>query len=489
MNTRCKFAIAALWICAVTGVCQAQLVFEQRDLFIGGQGGYHTYRIPAMAQTPDGTLYAFAEARKNSPGDSGDIDLVMRQSSDGGLTWSPMRLLFDDGNNTMGQPTPIVDRTTGSFVLLFCRNNREMFASHYDSKTEQFDEPANITSVVKSLDVPFSVSRMGAGPTAGVQTDDGRLVAPVWVNETIGVANEYRAGVLYSDDDGTTWKPGGVPEIPADIVGINESTVAILPDGTLYMTQRTNAGTPKRSFSTSDDNGKTWSTAKLLPEIDPDMTAIKAGLTTIEPKGKANVSGLLFSAPEGPGRNNMALWFSPDTEQWSRISQINDQGAGYSELIQLDDGVAGLLYENGRDAYYDRISFARLPINQETVATSNGVEGDINQDGTLDLEDVSLFIERWDGSARYVGGLNSYSHGDLNYDGRNNLHDVALFRDYLQRAGLAHPASLAQLVVPEPATAVFTLMSLQMLRQRCLRYRAGGELLKQSSHVCLLPNW
>src|SRR5690606_12387020 len=87
----------------------AEIVLESQVLFAGGEGGYHTYRIPAMALTPDGTLLAFAEARKNSAADHGDIDLVVRRSSDGGLTWSAMEVLLDDGNNTMGQPTPIVD--------------------------------------------------------------------------------------------------------------------------------------------------------------------------------------------------------------------------------------------------------------------------------------------------------------------------------------------------------------------------------------------
>src|SRR5581483_3190856 len=33
------------------------------DLFHAGEGGYHTYRIPALLVTPKGTLLAFCEGR------------------------------------------------------------------------------------------------------------------------------------------------------------------------------------------------------------------------------------------------------------------------------------------------------------------------------------------------------------------------------------------------------------------------------------------
>jgi sialidase-1 len=348
-------------------ICHAQLVSESQDLFIHGENGYHTYRIPAMVQAPDGTLYAFAEARKNSPGDSGDIDLVMRRSADNGETWLPMQLVFDDGDNTIGQPTPIVDRTNGQLLLIFCKNNREMFVSRYDADTRSFAAPVDITAVAMSLEVPFAVKRLGAGPTAGVQTNSGRLLAPVWINGGIGVASQYRVGTIYSDDAGKTWLPGGVPEVTAEIAGINESSIVVLSDGLLYMTQRTNSGVPNRSFSTSDDGGKTWTKAKLLPQIDSDMTAVKAGLTAVEARGVCDVSGLLLSAPEGPGRSNLAMWYSSDSEQWSHISRISSGPAGYSELIQLQDGLAGVLFERGQQQYSERLSFARMRIDSDTL--------------------------------------------------------------------------------------------------------------------------
>ena len=80
---------------------------EQFDLFVGGRDGYHTYRIPAMVVSAKGTVLAFCEARKNSPADYGDIDLVVKRSLDGGKTWGPMQMIWDVGEKTVGNPAPV----------------------------------------------------------------------------------------------------------------------------------------------------------------------------------------------------------------------------------------------------------------------------------------------------------------------------------------------------------------------------------------------
>ncbi|SVC32775.1 uncharacterized protein METZ01_LOCUS285629, partial [marine metagenome] len=44
---------------------------EQEELFVSGEGGYHTYRIPALAVTTEGIVLAFCEGRLDSSSDSG----------------------------------------------------------------------------------------------------------------------------------------------------------------------------------------------------------------------------------------------------------------------------------------------------------------------------------------------------------------------------------------------------------------------------------
>src|SRR5688572_4491882 len=95
---------------------------EQQEIFAAGQNGYHTYRIPSLIASKPGTLLAFCEGRKNSASDAGDIDVLMKRSTDNGKTWSEHRVLWDDGTNTCGNPCPVVDQETGTIWLLLTHN-------------------------------------------------------------------------------------------------------------------------------------------------------------------------------------------------------------------------------------------------------------------------------------------------------------------------------------------------------------------------------
>src|SRR6476619_5976474 len=63
------------------------------EVFVAGEGAYHTYRIPSAILTPKGTLLAFAEGRRAGAGDAGDIDLVLRRSHDGGHKWTAIQVI------------------------------------------------------------------------------------------------------------------------------------------------------------------------------------------------------------------------------------------------------------------------------------------------------------------------------------------------------------------------------------------------------------
>src|SRR6266403_3781917 len=73
----------------------------QVEVFRSGEGGYHTYRIPALITTAKGTLLAFCEGRKNSGSDTGNIDVLLRRSFDKGKTWSSVQTVADMGEDTI----------------------------------------------------------------------------------------------------------------------------------------------------------------------------------------------------------------------------------------------------------------------------------------------------------------------------------------------------------------------------------------------------
>ena len=95
----------------------ANAEIHQRDLFISGNDGYHTYRIPSILVTSKGTVLVFCEGRKNHRRDWGDIDLLVKRSEDHGMTFSSQSIIWDDANNTCGNPCVVQDQQTGIIFL------------------------------------------------------------------------------------------------------------------------------------------------------------------------------------------------------------------------------------------------------------------------------------------------------------------------------------------------------------------------------------
>ena len=122
IRTFIAWAIVALWAISISHPCVAQTKQTAQtdpvDVFVEGDAGYAGYRIPVIVRAADGALLAFAEARRNDKRDAGDIDLVMRRSTDGGRTWGPMTIVWDDGANTCGNPAPVVIGRKGEIVML-----------------------------------------------------------------------------------------------------------------------------------------------------------------------------------------------------------------------------------------------------------------------------------------------------------------------------------------------------------------------------------
>lgn len=157
-------------------------------LWNSGQEGHHTYRIPALAMTPKGTLLAFCEGHRESQKDSGSIHILLKRSRDGGATWSPPIQAMDFGRDTIGNPAPVVDRKTGTVWLLATGNNggdtesailartaagtRTVWASRSTDDGLTWSQPEDITSAVKQS----SWTWYATGPGAGIQLRSGRLM-------------------------------------------------------------------------------------------------------------------------------------------------------------------------------------------------------------------------------------------------------------------------------------------------------------------------
>ena len=350
--------IAAVFAVALTAAVDAA---DTTVVFRSGEGGYHTYRIPAIIATQKGTLLTFCEGRRNSSSDTGDIDLLVKRSRDGGRTWSDPITVADFGTDTIGNPAPVVDRRTGTIWLLLTRNpgdvtekqilagtarqNRTVWVSHSTDDGLTWAAPIEITSAVKQPGWTWYAT----GPGNGIQLRDGRLM--VACDHNRGDETQRFSHVIFSDDGGKTWKLGGSAGPQC-----NESTVAELPDGRLVLNMRSYAGKNRRAVSISSDRGATWSE----PVLDEALVepVCQASLLRV---GKGQT--LLFSNPADTKRQNMTVRLSPDGgKTWPASKPIWPGPAAYSNLIELQKGWIGVLYERGEKSPYETIVFEGLKL-------------------------------------------------------------------------------------------------------------------------------
>lgn len=79
----------------------------QKEIFKAGEDGYFCFRIPALIFTVKKTLLAFAEGRglqTQTCSDHGpDVRIVVKRSSDFGVTWSNLSVVHSEEGHTIGE--------------------------------------------------------------------------------------------------------------------------------------------------------------------------------------------------------------------------------------------------------------------------------------------------------------------------------------------------------------------------------------------------
>jgi sialidase-1 len=322
----------------------------QIDVYRAGEGGYQSYRIPSLIATKKGTLLAFCEGRKNSAADSGDIDLLLRRSFDGGKTWGPVQTIADIGTDTIGNPTPVLERRSGTIFLLMTRNpgnvterqtgdrDRTVWITRTTDDGATWSAPKEITSSVKLPGWTWYAT----GPGNGIQLRSGRLLIPC--DHNTGPADRY-SHVIYSDDRGETWKLGGIAEEKT-----NESAVVQLASGELLLNMRSYHGKNRRAVQRSRDGGATWGPLELDQElIEP---VCQASMITV-----GNL--VLFSNPAATTRTKMTVRASVDGGHMWKTSRLLWEGpAAYSSMAEMPKGQVGIPYELGSVRPYERITFS-----------------------------------------------------------------------------------------------------------------------------------
>lgn len=339
--------------------------YQSEKIFSAGEGGYHSFRIPSLVTAKDGTLIAICEGRVRSRHDFGDIDIVAKRSSDNGTTWGRLEKILHEGQATFGNPTAVVEETTGVLFLFISSNpakvgqfgdkpeiseddgfdkidewgERRLIIMRSGSNGKNWSKPNDMTELL----VPKQMTWDAVGPGNGIQIIEGphkgRLVVPAIGRNII------------SDDMGKSWSLQMLPS------GTSESTIVEVGDGTLIRNDRateTNKEFKRRMVSVQQANGK-WTPFKPAAELVDPVSHASLLRYTGDPERI-----IFLNAADGEKRSNMMMRLSYDGGKTWPVSRplvetrdpksikYRNHG-GYSAMTKTADRRIGILYEYNED--------------------------------------------------------------------------------------------------------------------------------------------
>jgi sialidase-1 len=359
-------------------------------VFTSGEEGHKSYRIPAIVNLPNGQLLAFCEGRVHGAGDFGDINIVMKRSTDGGKTWSALQEVVDYDSLQAGNPAPVVDTKDpahpGGRIFLFYNtgNNHEgevrkgkgLREVWYKTSTDHgatWSDAVNITAQVHRPQFPPAYSftedwRSYANtPGHAMQFETGTYAGRIFVaaNHSAGAPQprfrDYQAHGFYTDDHGKTFRLSENVSFP----GGNEAIATDISGNRLMMNIRNQQGDVRaRIVAISSNGGAKWDTAYFDRNL-PDPVC-QGTILTLERRKKGYVLAFC-NAADTAQRDNLTLRISTDDGRSWKRSYVVDRTPGtlkssktaYSDIVRISRKVVGVLYEKDN---YTSITFVPVKI-------------------------------------------------------------------------------------------------------------------------------
>lgn len=368
----------------------------------------HTFRIPGMATTNQGTLLAIYDVRRESARDlQGDIDIGLSRSTDGGNTWEPMRIVLDKGTwgglpqkfNGVSDACILVDRQSNTIYvaglwMYGVKNDQGQWVeglqetskdwNHqwrtkgsqpgFDVKqTAQFlltkstddgktwSEPVNLTQMCKQEDWWL----WAPAPGHGITLTDGTLVFPTQGRDNTG---EPFSNITYSRDKGKTWKTS--PK--AYNASTTENMAVELSDGSVMLNMRANKNrtdpgeTNGRAIAVTRNLGETWQVHPTSFRALPEPTCMASIHRHDYTAGGRRKSLLVFANPASrTARDHITVKVSfDDGMTWPEKNHLlldELKGRGYSCLTSVDEKTVGIIYESSQaDMVFQKIPLAEL---------------------------------------------------------------------------------------------------------------------------------
>ena len=377
-------------------------------LFESCQNDTIPYRIPAMAEFWDGSVYALTDYRHcGTDIGFGRVDIRGRRLK--GRKWGKEFVLIE-GTGAQGavdcgygDPALVADRCSKEIlVILVCGQT----IYWHPSTTRQ--NPNRIT-LMRSLDGGKSWTKeeitekiytlFDNAPDGCVQScfvTSGKI----FQSSIIKVGSHYRIyaaltarpngnRVLYSDDLGRAWNVlGALDQLPSPHG--DEAKCEELPDGRVVLSSRAYGGRYFNIYTYSDvasgkgEWGEAAPSGRRVKGCASLENACNGGLLIMPAVRNAdgkNVYVALQSVPFGPGRTNVGIYakelpedilsITPEVfaADWNMKYQVTDTWSAYSTMMLRRNGKVAFYYEeshDGMEKVYDMI-YTEIPL--ETITS------------------------------------------------------------------------------------------------------------------------
>ncbi len=370
------------------------LIFKQQTaLWTASQSKTKYYRIPTIINTADGGIAAFTDYRYDNTEDLGKptsghkIDVVMRKSSDNGLTWSAeTTVAAGDGSSdaAYGYGDPAVVRTNSGKLICLMAAGRNSYSTgmlhmgYIESKDNgvTWSRPKDIYSRIRRNGVTFQSLFTTAGK--GVTFSNGR-VAFAMNGKVGGTTNAY---ILYSDDEGSTWHVMPQPVF----TGGDESKLEIMNDNSLLLSVRRGSwnGIANRGYNRSlgDASGSDlsnwgtqgiWGNEMRANGCNADILYYNRSVadTSIGDHTRPDVILHTLTKDFSTYRRDLRLYMSFDQgATWKEAFKLQPGYAAYSSMQKLANGDLAIIYEDGSIGNQDKMDcFAinYIVISSETL--------------------------------------------------------------------------------------------------------------------------
>ena len=365
------------------------------------------YRIPAIAQFPDGRIIALTDYRIcRSDIGFGRVDLRYRISSTDGRRWGDEHILIEGTGIEgavdcgFGDPAVVIDRESGDVLVIAVCGNTIYW---HDSTTRQ---NPNRVALLRSKDACMTWEPWKEITEDVYSLFDGSLHGPIqscfvtsgkiFQSRSIKAGSHYRIyaalcarpngnRVLYSDDFGENWNVlGGRDALP--VMNGDEAKCEELPDGSVVLSSRIRGGRLFNIYRYSDvatGEGSWGESAYSSYEnvgCHSEDNACNGGILmipAIRTEDRQQVTLALQSVPLGPRRQAVGIYYkeidgkiAPESlaADWNSPYRVTEKASAYSEMILLQNGNVAFCYEENdtmETAGYD-IVYKELPVIEIT---------------------------------------------------------------------------------------------------------------------------